>query len=288
MSSRSFAMGNRNFLDHYFLSVYNKLEADALLFNRELPHASLVGTENELALAQVLRQFLPPRFGIDSGIVVDRHGRESKQCDIVIFDAETFPRYLRKVFPIEVVYTVVEVKTNITSEEAHNAIDNLKSLFDLDFHPALTAYWQTRSAEHGLQADPPFGVVFGYRSQAKSFDTFCAWFPRNCVLEGSELRTEGQRYPDIRFLMVAALDQGLIKMESSNEYVQKFVCPVDLGSTNRTFTTRIAAQEIAVDPAKVLFIFLETLWQQLSQHHLHPGFDVRSYLSESMDSLIVL
>jgi hypothetical protein len=49
----------RNFLDHYFASVYNKLEADALLFNRQLPHAGLMGAENENALAEVLRQFLP-------------------------------------------------------------------------------------------------------------------------------------------------------------------------------------------------------------------------------------
>jgi hypothetical protein len=46
----------RNFLDHYFASVYNKLEADALLFNRQLPHAGLMGAENENALAEVLRK----------------------------------------------------------------------------------------------------------------------------------------------------------------------------------------------------------------------------------------
>src|SRR5437868_3171241 len=85
----------RNFLDHYFGSVYNKLEADALLFNRRLPHAGMVGSENELALADLLREFLPPRFGIEvSGIVIDRFGAESRQIDIVVYDAVTYPRYL--------------------------------------------------------------------------------------------------------------------------------------------------------------------------------------------------
>src|SRR5690349_3132054 len=106
------ASPNPNFLDHYFGSVYNKLEADALLFNRRLPHAGLAGAENENALATLLRDFLPPRFGVEvSGIVIDRHGCESRQVDIIIYDAWTFPKYLRKVFPVELVHAVIEVKT---------------------------------------------------------------------------------------------------------------------------------------------------------------------------------
>lgn len=38
---------DRNFLDYYCASTYSKLEADALLFNRELPHSGLFGSENE-------------------------------------------------------------------------------------------------------------------------------------------------------------------------------------------------------------------------------------------------
>ena len=104
-------MNERNFLDHYFLSVYNKLEADAVLFNRKLPHMGLMGSENELALSSLIRDFLPPRFGVEtSGIVIDRFGNESKQCDIIIYDAFSFPKYLRKVFPIEIVYGLLKLK----------------------------------------------------------------------------------------------------------------------------------------------------------------------------------
>src|SRR5262249_30239365 len=131
-------LAHPNFLDHYFGSVYNKLEADALLFNRRLPHAGMVGAENELALAELLRQFLPPRFGIEiSGIVVDRFGAESRQVDIVIYDAVSYPRYLRKVFPVEVVHAVIEVKTSLTSTEAKACRENLESVYRLEHHPAL-------------------------------------------------------------------------------------------------------------------------------------------------------
>jgi hypothetical protein len=66
----------RNFLDHYFASVYNKLEADALLFNRQLPHAGFMGTESENALADVLRQLLPAKYGVEvNALIIDRFGR---------------------------------------------------------------------------------------------------------------------------------------------------------------------------------------------------------------------
>jgi hypothetical protein len=282
-------MSERNFLDHYFLSIYNKLEADAVLFNRKLPHMGLMGSENELALATLIRDFLPPRFGIEtSGIVIDRFGNESKQCDIIIYDASNFPKYLRKVFPIELVYGIIEVKTNITSTEAKGALDNLQSLFDIDFHPLLTPYWQNRSKTDGIQAHPPFGIIFGYRSDAINFETFANWFPLSSVHRGFKLTSEGLPYPEIRTLSVAVLDKGLINMESSNRYVERWVPIAEKDALARSFITCIDSQEVYVDPVTVLFIFLETLWQRLWQHRLHPGFDIRTYMTRAMNTMIDL
>ena len=266
---------DRNFLDHYFLSVHNKLEADALLFNRKLPHAGLVGSENELVVSNLLRQFLPPRFGIEtSGIVIDHVGRESRQSDIIIYDATDFPNYLRKVFPVELVYCVIEVKTNITSSEATAALQNIQSIFDLDFHPLLTPYWETRSKEKSIQSDPPFGVIFGFRSEASNFETFAKWFPWESVQKGFKLKTtEGSNnYPEIRTMLIGALDKGIISMETSNAYVQRLIPTADREAISRSHTTRYGGQEVLVDPVKALFWFLEHLWQRLSQQRLHPGF----------------
>ena len=279
----------RNFLDHYFLNIYNKLEADALLFNRKLPHAGLVGSENEKALADLLKLFLPPRFGVEnSGIVIDRHGKESRQCDIIIFDNWNFPSYLRKVFPIELVYGVIEVKTNLTATEAKSALKNLESVSQLDFHPLLTPYWTNRSKKEGIQAAPPFGMVFGYRSEAKAFETFSSWFPLSSVFLGRPLRQSGTElnYPEIRTLTICALDKGIIMMESSNQYVQRWVCVSHKDALQRSFTATVQGKDVPIDPATVLFTFLERLWQILWQHKLHPGFDVRSYLSSAMDTFM--
>lgn len=279
----------RNFLDHYFLNIYNKLEADALLFNRKLPHAGLAGSENEKALAELLKLFLPPRFGVEnSGIVIDRHGGESRQCDIIIFDNWNFPSYLRKVFPVELVYGVIEVKTNITATEARSAIENLESVAQLDFHPRLTPYWINRSQEEGIQTDPPFGVVFGYRSEVKAFETFSNWFPLSSVFRGRPLRESGDdlKYPEIRTLDVCALDKGMIMMASSNQYVQRWVSVSHDDALHRSFAATVRGEEVLIDPVKVLFTFLETLWQSLWEQKLHPGFDIRTYLSSYMDTFL--
>jgi hypothetical protein len=117
----------RNLLDHYFAKVHNKLDADALLFNRQLPHSGLVGTGNEQAIGDVLREFLPMRFGIEvNAMVIDRFGKTSKQADIVIYDTHNQANFLRKVFPVEMVYAVIEVKTSMSSTEASSALENLK------------------------------------------------------------------------------------------------------------------------------------------------------------------
>lgn len=279
----------RNFLDHYFASIYNKLEADALLFNRKLTHSGLVGSENEIAIAEVIREFLPIKYGVEvNAIVIDKHGKSSKQCDIVIFDAERFPKYFRKVFPVELVYSVIEVKTSMSKTEADSAIENLKSVSDLDFHPRLTNYWITRTKESQISHSPPSVAVFAYRTKSESFETFAGWFPWSIVQQGQKLESAAPMWPEIRTVTIGALDQGLIKLESTNEYVTRFVAVSERGAMERGFPGKVKGKPIVIDPAKSLFLFLEELWVNVSEHHMHPGFDIRSYMSSVMDSVLVV
>jgi len=238
-----------------------------------------MGSENEFALSSLIRDFLPSRFGVEtSGIVIDRHGNESKQCDIIIYDDQNFPKYFRKVFPVELVYGVIEVKTNLTNGEAINALNNLEATFKLDFRPLLSNYWQTMSKEKNLIANPPFGMIFGYRSEVAKFETFSDWFALSNVHRGIQLDN------NIRTLTIASLDKGIIKMESSNLWVERWALIAEEDAYSRSFITKVDEREVYIDPAKVLLTFLETLWQRLWQHHLHPGFDIRSYMSYQMSS----
>lgn len=276
-----------NFLDHYFANVYNKLEADALLYNRELPHSGLVGSENEQAIANVLQGFLPPRFGVEvNAIVIDRFGSASRQADIVIFDAERQASFFRKVYPVEIVYAVIEVKTSLTASEATATLENLASVSELEFRPALTPYWETRTKQEEIHHSPPALYSFAYRTDCQSFETYARWFDWQYLHRGVKLRTKAPKYPEIRVIRSCALDQGVIHMESTNGYVQRWVAMATDAGTKRAFNTTVQGKRIAVDPAKALFLFLQRLWFDLEHHNLHPGFDIRSYMSTVLGTVI--
>jgi hypothetical protein len=274
----------RNFLDHYFASIHTKLEADALLFNRQLPHSGLVGTGNEQAIAEVLRDFLPIRFGIEvNAMVIDRLGETSKQADIVIYDAHNQPNFLRKVFPVEMVYAVIEVKTSMNSTEAASALDNLKSVNALEFRPNLTPFWQTKTSEEQIAHYPPRNFIFSYRTNCESFETFARWFSWDDFFgNANEIIDPGA----IRTLTVVALDQGTIRMESTNGHVQRFLAEIADTQSPRVLPKSLGSKPVLVDPAKSLFFFMHRLWSDLQDHKLHPGFDIRSYVSTVLGSMI--
>jgi hypothetical protein len=276
----------RNFLDHYFTNIYYKLEADALLFNRKLPHTGLVGSENEQALGSLLRDFLPTRYGIEvNGLVIDRNGNSSKQADIIIYDA-TRPKFLRKVFPVEIVYAVIEVKTSMGASDASSAMENLKSVNRLDFRPALTPYWHTRTEEQKLHHSPPTGYIFAYRTNCEAFEIFAQWFPWDFLNHGQRLRDQAPTHPEIRMLRVVALDQGIIEMGSTNGYVMRMLAAAAEDHLERSFPKMFTGRPLKVDPAKSLFLFMNRLWFDLEFHQMHPGFDIRSYVSEVMGEII--
>lgn len=278
---------DRNFLDHYFSSVYNKLEADALLFNREIPHSGLVGSENESAIADVIRRFLPPKFGIEvNALVIDRFGKVSRQADIVIYDAERQASFFRKVYPVEIIYAVIEVKTSMSSTEAKAAMENLVSVSELEFRPALTPYWETKTREQEIHHHPPVLYTFSYRTDCKSFETFARWFDWQYLFRGVKLRDKAPKYPEIRVMRVCSLDQGVIHMESTNGYVQRWVAVATDDGVKRAFNTTVQGEPVLVDPAKSLFMFLQRLWFDLETHQLHPGFDIRSYMSTVLGTVI--
>ena len=280
-------VAERNFLDHYFASVYNKLEADALLFNRQLPHVGLVGAENEIALAEVLRQFLPAKYGVEvNALVIDRFGRVSRQADIVIYDAEGQASFFRKVYPVEIVYAVVEVKTSMSSSEAKAALENLASVSNLEFRPALTPHWETQTRERNIHHDPPALYAFAFRTDCQSFETFAGWVDWQYLHRGVQLHDSAPIHPEIRVIRVCALDQGVIHMESTNGFVQRYVAVADDPGVMRAFTTVVRGQPQRVDPAKALFLFLQRLWFDLQTHKLHPGFDIRSYVSTVLGTVI--
>jgi len=140
-------------------------------------HMGERGSYRERILSDFLRPFLAPCFGIASGEVFDKAGNNSKQVDVIVYDALfSAPLLLDQstnlgVFPSESIYACVEVKSNLTSDELQKAIDNIASVKKLQRDSADS----TQILPHvkielgaGLKVgagvrNPYLGVVFGYK-----------------------------------------------------------------------------------------------------------------------------
>lgn len=98
----------------------------------EIYHPTAKGYESELNWIGLLRTYLPERYTVDSGFVVDHDGNISDQIDIIIYDRHFTPFIFRGenviYIPAEGVYAVFEVKPYFDKKNYEYAVKKLKSV----------------------------------------------------------------------------------------------------------------------------------------------------------------
>jgi hypothetical protein len=120
-----------------FIRQALSLEAQVLTKKLEqscqsITHNGVMGEVNEQHFIEVLRRYLPRRYGVSRGIVIDSRGATSDQIDIVIYDPQYTPTILdqqeHRYVLTEAVYAVLEVKPEINSETLQYAADKARSV----------------------------------------------------------------------------------------------------------------------------------------------------------------
>jgi hypothetical protein len=71
-------------LEKYYQGITQQIRAEVDFINSLFKHQGLKGEGNETVLRDLLVRFIPKRFAIGSGVVIDRQGIPSRQCDIII------------------------------------------------------------------------------------------------------------------------------------------------------------------------------------------------------------
>lgn len=83
-------------------------------------------------ISEFLERYLPARYTVGSGIVIDSLGKTSDQIDIVIYDNQYTPTLLsqgsHKFIPAESVYAVLEVKPQIDKKNIIYASNKVASV----------------------------------------------------------------------------------------------------------------------------------------------------------------
>ncbi|MBN4064609.1 hypothetical protein JYU04_02620 [Dehalococcoides mccartyi] len=103
--------------------------------NHSVIHPTAKGDHSELHWIEMFRAFLPDRFSVDKGEVVDSDGSRSEAQDLIIYDRLYTPPLDDtedyKVLAIESVYGVFEIKPELSAETYAYAVDKAKSVREL-------------------------------------------------------------------------------------------------------------------------------------------------------------
>lgn len=97
-----------------------------------IEHKGEQGIFRELFISQLIHPLLPFQFGIGSGIVIDKTLKQSRQCDLIIYDRRLLPPILvaegRGIFPIDSVLAVVEIKSKLKAQDYRQFSDAARRL----------------------------------------------------------------------------------------------------------------------------------------------------------------
>ncbi|MDT9633779.1 DUF6602 domain-containing protein [Pseudomonas marginalis] len=102
----------------------------------QIPHYGERGEGREEVVKNLLKKYLPERFGVSTGFVMDINGAISQQSDIIIFDRFVAPKFKiagdKYVYPCESVVAVGEVKSFMDKIELKDALTKLTKIRQLD------------------------------------------------------------------------------------------------------------------------------------------------------------
>lgn len=107
----------KSYLQQSFAMQQMVLKTQLELSGTSITHNGVMGEVNERYFIDVIKQYLPNRYAVDTGVVIDCEGKTSDQIDVIIFDKQYTPTLLdqqsHRFIPAESVYAIFEVKPHI-------------------------------------------------------------------------------------------------------------------------------------------------------------------------------
>jgi hypothetical protein len=93
-------------------------------------HKPSAGSNREGMVASFLSEYLPKKYAISSGLILSKSGVFSKQADIIVADkmsnAPLFGESKEKIWLVESVYSLIEVKTQFTPSNLRDSLEKCK------------------------------------------------------------------------------------------------------------------------------------------------------------------
>jgi hypothetical protein len=220
-------------LKQLFLHLQKQMAAQ-LTTNREcIPHQGEKGDASEDCWRDMLRKYLPRRYGVDKAFVVDCLDQCSDQLDIVIFDRQYSPFIFNQngvnYIPAESVYAVIEAKQDLSKGMLEYAAEKAASVRKLKRTNAM------------------FATTNGPQRKPFLFD-----IPAGIVALGSEWKPALGKPLEEVIQSVAALDRQWID----------FGCAIEGGAFNVTYDEHKAP---AVEKSAAEVSLVTFFWQLVAR-----------------------
>lgn len=141
------------------------------------PRPDEKGRPRESAVREFLKSILPEKYGITTGYVINQNKNITKQCDVIIYNRETCPKFVIdsdddiRLVPIEEVYGVIEVKSTLDANEFQKAVMNLTE-FKKVYNDRLCESEEYMDNEEREGNTQPFVCIFSYQLDKGTHDLF--------------------------------------------------------------------------------------------------------------------
>lgn len=154
------------------LASLNQEVLNSLGLASAIAHPGESGRAREDAIRTFLRKLLPEGYGISTGFVIDGQGAMSRQVDVIVYRTGYHPVFDIggiKHFMVESVAAVLENKASIGKRELTMALENIKSVKELDRSSAGQNY-EVDGTKRGaaVNRDEPRHQVLGAIVAGKS------------------------------------------------------------------------------------------------------------------------
>lgn len=128
-----------------------------------VPHDPTMGAVNEAHFIELLKRYLPIRYSVGSGIILDSKGKTSDQIDVVIYDQIYTPilldQHQHHFIPAEAVYAIFEVKQEINKERLEYAANKANSVRKLERTKIPIRSISGEMIEPGVHPDIISGII---------------------------------------------------------------------------------------------------------------------------------
>lgn len=292
-----------NVVEQYWMGVLDRLRAEVDVLGTLIDHAGERGRENEIALSRILERFMPSRYGLGTGLLVDAEGGYSRQTDLLVYDKEQpalFGQTTPLLFPVETVYACIEVKTTLRSGDLDDLQVKTRAIRGLAIEEETVVFAKAGESFDFMSqpVTPPLSFAFAYRAEvsAESILRKLGEAPPDeqpdalVVLEPSLFAGRfGELFgePDGSFV-VTQVPLHAQDPDTSERIRDQFMYVENAGSLdtvtvgNRTYPLvkdpEDKNRKVVHEPARALLLFLMQVQQQVSQKRLSERPLMRRYL----------